>query len=151
VGTAPVACPARSRRSFAAGIFAPWLNPGPFHCSGCCFNQVPLADGPIAAGVVLRAILGTTGAALRLKQAGEKRILMRTPQLDPARFHQLAAEYRGLAKTCATQKEKAELLDLAARFTALAELDHWKPHRRKDPEAHRIRRRTFKFASDPVG
>src|SRR5262249_41236536 len=46
--------------------------------------------------------------ALCLKQAGEKRVLMTTPQLDPARFHQLAAEYRGLAKTRATQKEKAE-------------------------------------------
>jgi hypothetical protein len=76
---------------------------------------------------------------------------MTTPQLDPTRFHKLAAEYRGLAKTCATQKEEAELLDLAARLTALAELDHWKPHRRKNLQAQRSRRRIFKFASDPVG
>ena len=45
---------------------------------------------------------------------------MTTPQLGPARFHHLAAEYRSLAKTCPTQKEKMELLDLAARYTALA-------------------------------
>src|SRR6516164_298046 len=49
--------------------------------------------------------------------------------LDPARFHHLAAEYRTLAETRPTQKEKAELLDLATRLTALAELDLWKPRR----------------------
>ena len=55
---------------------------------------------------------------------------MTTPQLGPTRFHHLAAEYRSLAKTRPTQKEKTELLDLAARYTALAELDLWKPRRR---------------------
>ena len=32
---------------------------------------------------------------------------MTTPQLDPVRFHHLAAEYCGLAKARSTQKEKA--------------------------------------------
>ena len=76
---------------------------------------------------------------------------MTTPQLDPVRFHHLAAEYRGLAKARSSQREKAELLDLAARLTALAELDLWKPHLRKTPQVRRSRRRMFKFASDPVG
>jgi hypothetical protein len=76
---------------------------------------------------------------------------MTAPQLNPARFHHLAAEYRGLAKTRPTQREKAELLDLAARLTALAELDLWKPRRRKIPQEQRTHRRSFKFASDPVG
>ena len=51
---------------------------------------------------------------------------MTTLRLDPARFHHLADEYRGLAKSYRTQKQKAELLDLAARLTAVAELDVWK-------------------------
>jgi hypothetical protein len=76
---------------------------------------------------------------------------MTIPQLSPLRFHHLAAEYRSLAKTRSTQKEKAELLDLAARLTALAEADLWKANRRKTPQAQRPRRRIFKFASDPVG
>jgi len=76
---------------------------------------------------------------------------MTTPQLDPVRFHHLAAEYRGLAKARSTEKEKAEMLDLAARLTALAELDLWKPHVKKTPQAQRPRRRIFKFASDPAG
>jgi hypothetical protein len=74
---------------------------------------------------------------------------MTTPQLDPVRFHYLAAEYRGLAKARSTGKEKAELLDLAARLTALAELDLWKPHLRKTPQAQRPRRRMFKFGLRP--
>ena len=76
---------------------------------------------------------------------------MTRAQLDPDRFHHLAAEYRGLAKTRPTQKEKEELLNLAARLSALAELDYWKPHRRKALQAQRSRRRMFKFVSDPVG
>ena len=76
---------------------------------------------------------------------------MTKPQLDPVRFRHRAAEYRGLAKTRSTQKEKAELLDLAARLTALAESDLWKPHLRKAPQAPRSRHRMFKFESDPVG
>ena len=74
---------------------------------------------------------------------------MTKPQLDPVRLHHRAAEYRGLAKT--RSKEKAELLDLDARLTALAESDLWKPHLRKAPQAPRSRRRMFKFESDPVG
>ena len=76
---------------------------------------------------------------------------MTKPQLDPARFHDLAAEYRGLAKTRPTQREKAELLNLAGRLTALAELDLWKPGRRKTPQEQRSRRRMFEFLCDPVG
>jgi hypothetical protein len=82
---------------------------------------------------------------------GKKGILMTTPQLDPARFHHLAAEYRTLAKTRPIQKEKAELLDLAARLTALAELDLWKPSQRKAVQPPRSSRRVFKFASEPMG
>jgi hypothetical protein len=74
---------------------------------------------------------------------------MTTSQFDPARFHHLADEYRGLAKSCRTQKQKAELLDLAARLTAVAELDLWKVRPRKTRLAQRSRGRTFKFVSGP--
>jgi hypothetical protein len=76
-------------------------------------------------------------------------VQMTTPQLGPARFHHLAAEYRSLAKTRPTQKEKTELLDLAARYTALAELDLWKPRRTGINHLQHSRRRMFKFV--PIG
>jgi len=42
-----------------------------------------------------------------------------------------------------------ELLDLAARYTALAELDLWKPRRRGIDHLQHSRRRMFKFI--PIG
>jgi hypothetical protein len=72
------------------------------------------------------------------------------PRLNPDHFRELAAEYRGLAKTSSSQQDKAELLNLAERLSALAQSDHWKPQARKALQARRAPRRVFRFASNPV-
>jgi hypothetical protein len=77
---------------------------------------------------------------------------MTKPQLDPKRFHRIAAEYRALARRSHTKQEKTELLNLAERLTALAQSQLWKPQPKKAiPEVRRSSRRTFKFASDAIG
>jgi hypothetical protein len=75
---------------------------------------------------------------------------MPKPQLNPDHFHALAAEYRGLAKTSPTKQDKTELLNLAERLTALAQSNLWKAHPRRATQDQRSRRRTFKFASEPI-
>jgi hypothetical protein len=72
------------------------------------------------------------------------------PRLNPDHFRELAAEYRGLAKTSSSQQDKAELLNLAERLSALAQSDHWKPQARKPLQVRRAPGRVFRFASDPV-
>jgi hypothetical protein len=71
---------------------------------------------------------------------------MPKPPLDPDYFRELAAEYRRLARTSATQQDKTELLNLAERLTALAQSDLWTGQPRRAAQERRSRRRHFKFA-----
>jgi hypothetical protein len=75
---------------------------------------------------------------------------MPKPHLNPDHFRALAAEYRGLARTSHSEQDKTELLNLAERLTALAQSDLWKAQPRRPTQERRSRRRTFKFASDPI-
>jgi hypothetical protein len=74
---------------------------------------------------------------------------MPKPRLNSAHFHDLAVEYRRLARTSPTEQDKMELLNLAERLTAcpVGSLDG---SAEKGAARAALAPPDFKFVSDPI-